>query len=39
VIPLGIGIDGIKHPLSLVEGSKENTTLLPTRRVERRRSG
>jgi putative transposase len=28
VVALGIGIDGIKHPLSLVEGSTENTTLV-----------
>jgi putative transposase len=27
VVALGIDIDGIKHPLSLVEGSTENTTL------------
>ena len=28
VVALGIGIDGIKHPLALVEGSTENTTLV-----------
>jgi transposase-like protein len=28
VVPLGIGIDGTKHPLSLVESSTENTTLV-----------
>lgn len=28
VVALGIGIDGSKHPLSLVEGSTENTTLV-----------
>jgi transposase-like protein len=28
VVALGIGIDGVKHPLSLVEGSTENTTLV-----------
>jgi putative transposase len=28
VVALGIGIDGTKHPLSLVEGSAENTTLV-----------
>jgi hypothetical protein len=28
VVALGIGIDGMKHPLSLVEGSTENTTLV-----------
>jgi putative transposase len=28
VVALGIGIDGTKYPLSLVEGSTENTTLV-----------
>jgi putative transposase len=28
VVALGIGIDGVKHPLSLVEGSTENATLV-----------
>jgi len=28
VVALGIDIDGIKHPLSLVEGSTENATLV-----------
>jgi len=28
VVALGIDIDGVKHPLSLVEGSTENTTLV-----------
>ena len=28
VIALGIDIDGVKHPLSLVEGSTENATLV-----------
>ena len=28
VVALGIGIDGVKHPLALVEGSTENTTLV-----------
>ena len=28
VVALGIDIDGIKHPLALVEGSTENTTLV-----------
>jgi transposase-like protein len=28
VVALGIGVDGGKHPLSLVEGSTENTTLV-----------
>ena len=26
--PSGIGIDGVKHPLALVEGSTENATLV-----------
>jgi len=28
VVALGIGIDGVKHPLALVQGSTENTTLV-----------
>ena len=28
IVALGIGIDGTKHPLALVEGSTENTTLV-----------
>ena len=28
VVALGVGIDGTKHPLSLVEGSTENATLV-----------
>jgi transposase-like protein len=28
VVALGVDIDGVKHPLSLVEGSTENTTLV-----------
>jgi len=28
VVALGVGIDGTKHPLALVEGSTENTTLV-----------
>ena len=28
VVALGIGIDGVKHPLALVEGSTENATLV-----------
>ena len=28
MVALGIGIDGSKHPLGLVEGSSENTTLV-----------
>ena len=28
VVALGIGLDGTKHPLALVEGSTENTTTV-----------
>jgi transposase-like protein len=28
MVTLGIAIDGVKHPLSLVDGSTENTTLV-----------
>jgi transposase-like protein len=28
VVALGIGIEGTKHPLAVVEGSTENTTLV-----------
>jgi putative transposase len=28
ILALGIGIDGVKHPLALVEGSTENATLV-----------
>jgi putative transposase len=28
VVALGIDIDGVKHPLGLVEGSTENTTVV-----------
>jgi hypothetical protein len=28
VVALGIGIDGTKHPVALVEGSTENATLV-----------
>ncbi|HEX7463104.1 MAG TPA: IS256 family transposase [Dermatophilaceae bacterium] len=28
VVALGIGIDGVKHPLGLVEGSTQNTTVV-----------
>ncbi len=28
VVALGIDIDGVKHPLALVEGSTENTTVV-----------
>jgi len=37
VVALGIGVDGTKHPLAVVEGSTENTTLVtrPDRRAAR----
>ncbi len=28
VVALGIGIDGVKHPLAVEEGSTENATLV-----------
>ena len=28
IVALGIGIEGVKHPLALVEGSTENATLV-----------
>ena len=28
IVAMGIGIDGVKHPLALVEGSTENATLV-----------
>jgi putative transposase len=28
IVALGVGIDGVKHPLALVEGSTENATLV-----------
>ena len=28
VVALGIGIDGVKHPLAVVEGDTENTTVV-----------
>jgi transposase-like protein len=39
VVALGIGIDGTKHPLSLVEGSTENATLVTERIVGLRERG
>ncbi len=39
VVALGIGIDGTKHPLSLVEGSTENATLARDLLVGRRERG
>jgi putative transposase len=32
IVALGIDIDGLKHPLSLVEGSTENATLVTVNR-------
>jgi hypothetical protein len=39
VVALGIGIDGTKHPLALVEGSTENTTLVTALLVGLRERG
>ena len=39
VVTLGIGIDGTKHPLALVEGSTENTTTVAERLVGLRDRG
>jgi putative transposase len=39
VVALGIGIDGIKHPLALVEGSTENATLVTELLVDLRGRG
>jgi transposase-like protein len=39
VVALGIGIDGTKHPLSLVEGSTENATLVTDLLVGLRQRG
>ena len=39
VVALGIGIDGVKHPLALVEGSTENATLVTALLVELRERG
>lgn len=35
----GIGMDGTKHPLALVEGSTENTTLATDLLVDLRERG
>ena len=37
--PSGIGIDGVKHPLALVEGSTENATLVTALLVDLRDRG
>jgi len=39
VVALGIGIDGVKHPLALVEGSTENATLVCDLLVDLRERG
>ena len=39
VVALGIGIDGVKHPLALVEGSTENATLVTELLVDLRGAG
>lgn len=39
IVALGIGIDGIKHPLALVEGSTENATLVTELLVDLRERG
>jgi putative transposase len=39
VVALGIGIDGVKHPLALAEGSTENATLVTGLLVDLRERG
>jgi transposase-like protein len=39
VVALGVGIDGTKHPLGLVEGSTENATLVAELIVDLRERG
>jgi transposase-like protein len=39
VVALGIGLDGAKHPLALVEGSTENATLVGDLLVSLRQRG
>jgi putative transposase len=39
IVALGIGIDGVKHPLALVEGSTENATLVTDLLVDLRERG
>src|SRR5258705_12578280 len=39
VVALGIGIDGVKHPLALVAGSTENATLVTDVLVDLRGRG
>ena len=39
IVALGIGVDGVKHPLALVEGSTENATLVTALLVDLRERG
>jgi transposase-like protein len=39
IVAMGIGIDGVKHPLALVEGSTENATLVTEVLVDLRERG
>ncbi len=39
IVAMGIGIDGVKHPLALVEGSTENATLVTELLVDMRERG
>jgi len=39
IVALGIGIDGVKHPLAMVEGSTENATLVTGLLVDLRERG
>jgi putative transposase len=39
IVALGIGIDGTKHPLALIEGSTENATLVSELLVDLRERG
>jgi putative transposase len=39
IVALGIGIDGVKYPLALVEGSTENATLVTDLLVDLRERG
>ncbi len=39
IVALGIGIDGVKHPLALVQGSTENATLVTDLLVDLRERG
>ena len=39
IVALGIDIDGVKHPLAIVEGPTENATLVRTLMVDPRERG